>query len=163
MFDVKLVLVKRWKEDIEASQYDVWMTHQLLLGCHRTKTWPRNTNACNGNFGTCEFLQLCADDNEITRATFKQRAQVDHETEGDKRLESYSSLTQFRTCPKLYFWKQMQMLEPCEMKDALSQGREIHAGLNVVYAGGDLNKYYSDKLAALAGESVVTANNTLEV
>ena len=154
-------LVKRWREDIEASQYDVWMTHQLLLGCHRTKTWPRNTNACHGNFGMCEFLPLCADDNEITRAIYKTREKAEEDSE--KRLESYSSLTQFRTCPKLYYWKKMQLLEPLEMKEALSQGREIHAGLDVVYAGGDLNKYYSDKLAALAGESFVTANNTLEV
>jgi hypothetical protein len=144
-------LVKRWPEDIKSSQYDVWMTHQLLLGCHRTKQWPRNTNACNGLYGTCEFLPLCAEDNEITRAAYCKR-QCDEQC--DHRLESYSSLSQFRGCPRLYYWRQVENIEPIDIKEALSQGREIHAGLDVVYARGDLHKHFTDRLATLVSSSV---------
>jgi len=142
--------VQRWDCDIASTQADVWQTHKTLMTCHRDAIWPRYTCACNNMYGTCQFLTLCADDNELTRQAFQKRAAREFDSPeigtSEKRRESNSSLNTYRTCPRLYFWKYVENLEPTERKECLFLGSLMHDALDCVYAGKDLKDWLSSKL-----------------
>lgn len=143
--------VQRWDADIAATQADIWQCHKTLMACHRDNIWPRYTCACNNMYGTCQFLTLCAEDNELTRQAFNKRGPREFESPelsaSDKRRESNSSLNTFRTCPRLYYWKYMENLEPAERKEALYIGTLMHEALDCVYGKKDLGEWLESKTA----------------
>jgi len=143
--------VQRGDADIARTQADIWQCHKNLMTCHRDAIWPRYTCACNNNYGTCQFLPLCAEDNELTRQGFEIRTEREFDSpeigQAEKRRESNSSLNAFRTCPRLYYWKYVENLEPTGRKEALHTGKMMHDALDCVYAGGDLQDWYERKIA----------------
>lgn len=143
--------VQRWDSDIAATQADIWQCHKNLMTCHRDNIWPRYTCACNNNFGTCQFLTLCAEDNDLTRQLFERRTEREFDSpeigQSDKRRESNSSLNTFRACPRLYYWKYMENLEPIGRKEAIHTGKLMHEALDYVYAGQDLHEWRKKKIA----------------
>lgn len=142
--------VQRWDCDIAQTQADIWQAHKTLMTCHRDAIWPRYTCACNNMYGTCQFLGLCADDNELTRQAFQKRPSREFDSPeigtSEKRRESNSSLNTYRTCPRLYYWKYIENLETIERKEALFFGSTMHDALDAVYAGKDLEMWLMDKL-----------------
>lgn len=142
--------IQRWDSDIAKTQADIWQCHKNLMTCHRDNIWPRYTCACNSMFGTCQFLSLCADDNALSREAFQVRTEREFDSpeigKSEKRRESNSSLNTFRTCPRLYYWKFIENLEPTERKEALHTGKLMHEVLDYVYAGRDVEEWYSKKL-----------------
>lgn len=142
--------IQRWDADIAQTQLDIWQCHKSLMTCHRDKVWPRYTCACNGMYGTCQFLGLCSDDNELTRQAYQQVLEREFDSpeigESVKRRESNSSLNTFRTCPRLYYWKYIEHLQPIERKEALHVGKLMHDALDCVYANGDLNAWLEKNL-----------------
>mgnify|MGYP001492362306 CR=1 FL=1 len=147
------VMSKRWQEDLKASAIDTWQTHTMLMDCHRRNIWPRNTGACNGIYGTCEYLQVCAEDNELTRGAYEKR--VRRVPESSKRVESYSSLQCFRTCPKKYWWAYIEAIQPIVEKECFGFGRAFHAALDVVYAGGSVDDHIAAEIEKLHNSGVI--------
>lgn len=155
--------VQRWDSDIVQTQADIWQCHKTLMVCHRDKIWPRYTCACNGMYGTCSFLPLCADDNELTRQSFQIRDLREFDSpeigQSEKRRESNSSLNTFRTCPRKYFYSYIENLEKLERKEALFVGTLMHSALDCVYAKGSLEAWLFEKLNP---ESVVVSKTENE-
>ena len=149
-FYFQQIQVQRWDSDIALTQLDVWQCHKNLMTCHRDGIWPRYTCACNNMYGTCPFLPLCADDNDLTRQGYQVRPAREFDSpeigQSEKRRESNSSLNTFRTCPRLYYWKYIQNLETTERKEALYTGTLMHEALDFVYANKPLEEWFESKL-----------------
>ena len=154
--------VQRWDSDIALTQADIWQCHKMLMTCRWDAIWPRYTCACNNIYGTCQFLPVCADDNELTRQAFQKRQAREFDSPelaiSEKRRESNSSLNTYRTCPKLYYWKYIENLETTERKEALFFGSTMHDALDAVYAGKDLNEWLAVKLNGEVKQETETEN-----
>lgn len=46
-------------DDLAEASADLYQQVQMLHSCRRMGTWPRNSSACRGLFGTCPFLDVC--------------------------------------------------------------------------------------------------------
>jgi hypothetical protein len=156
--------VVRGDAEITETHADVWSWHKMLLDSHSRDSWPRSDSSCESNYGRCPFIPLCARDDEFSRGAFQRREErttMNYPVDGDKRLESYSSICDFRDCPRLYKWKQIERLEPTTTSEAMRFGSIVHEALDVVYNNGDCVEYFARKRKALAGQLAAEDNTSL--
>ena len=118
------------RTDVDLLEYmnDAWAHSQTLLYFKKRKLWPRNPSACL-QFGTCEFLELCASRASVDGVTYAPRqkhAELEVK-EGDKEFLTNSRLSTLRRCARLHFLRYEEPIERVGEKDeALLLGTMFH-------------------------------------
>jgi hypothetical protein len=53
--------VPRLESDLEETRHEIWASAKLIHHCKLTGVWPRNDDACIGNYvrGTCPYFEQC--------------------------------------------------------------------------------------------------------
>jgi len=47
------------EHDLTEARADLWQQCQILRQCERSGFWPRNSGACRGFYGMCQYLDVC--------------------------------------------------------------------------------------------------------
>jgi len=71
--------VVKTADDLVEAQSDLWNHAHMLSECEKINRWPRNSNACRGFFGTCEFLDVCTGQARIDDDTLYRTKHDTHE------------------------------------------------------------------------------------
>lgn len=73
--------VRKTADDIREAAGDLWQQAQLLAHSERNQFFPRNSGACRGLWGTCQFLDVCVgaariDDDSLFRTKTAQNEEL---------------------------------------------------------------------------------------
>jgi len=86
--------------------------------------WAQNTSQCNSYGTSCEYMDICADRDDLASDNFQDRK--GGSTSGDRVL-SHSKMTCYLSCPRKYFYRYIKKREHSRIKPpALKFGQVFH-------------------------------------
>lgn len=157
-------VVVRTQEDFDDADFDVWQVGAQIHESEKLNRWPRNPDACMKYGRLCDFHDVCARIDRLDNPYRFQRRERQH-TELSVELEeaakkkglpllSTSSAAAYRLCPRLYWYRYVQLVEPIQKAWALRFGTLFHLGLEVYWRTGDVWKAI-DAMRAGSGEQEI--------
>lgn len=127
--------VPRLDSDLIEYMEDTWAMTQQILYARNKNLWPRNPDACS-QFGTCEFLDLCAGRASVDGVRFGKRSKIHSELNSVDEKSTWQLLTNsrakaLRKCARYHKLRYEDGIERIseDEHEALYLGTLVHEGL----------------------------------
>jgi len=74
--------IPRSDSDLLQARQDLYDWTVIVRQAHKHNRWPQNPGSCLGNYGTCEYLEVCAERATLQDAAQFRRKDAQHEELG---------------------------------------------------------------------------------